>query len=318
LKKIKWGIIGPGTIAKEFAHDFKFCKYAELAAVASSNMERATQFAKEYNIPKAYDSYKKLYNDSGVDAIYVATPHNFHFKQSAGALRAGKAVLCEKPLTINLNETLELVDIAKSTGNYLMEGMWTYFLPAIRKAKEWVDTGKIGKVMHVKADFGYPFPYDPKHRTFNPKLAGGAMLDIGIYCIAMAHLFINEEPQNTSVICRKAPTGVDADVSMLFEYKNAVASLTTSMLCKLNNWTYIIGEKAYIAIPDFWRAKECYLYEGDELIEHFIDPRKGFGFNFETDAMSLDLLNGEKESKIMPHSNSIKFQKYIAAVMQKF
>jgi len=318
MGKIKWGIIGLGNIARKFAHDFEFCEHAELTAVASRNMGRSNDFAKDFKIKNAYSSYDELYNDPEIDAIYIATPHNFHFDQSANALGAGKAVLCEKPLTVTPKETYDLIDIAKSTNNYLMEGMWTYFLPAIKKAKKWVDNGKLGKIMHVKADFGFSFDYDPKHRTFNPDLAGGATLDIGIYCLAMAWLFLKEDPKNMNIICRKATTGVDADLNMLFEYHNSTASLASSMLCKLNNWAYIIGTKSYIAIPDFWRAKECYLYENEDLIEHFIDTRKGFGFNFETDEMSKDLLEGKKESEIMPHQNSIKFQEHMAGVMEKF
>lgn len=317
-KKIKWGIIGPGIIARQFANDIEFCRHATLVGVASREKERAVPFAKEFNIPKAYESYEALYKAPEIDAIYIATPHNFHYEQAVKALKAGKAVLCEKPLTVTPQETNQLIAIAQSTNQYLMEGMWTYFLPAIKKAKDWVNEGKIGQIMHVKADFGYPFPYDPKHRAFNPDLAGGATLDIGIYCIALAWLFLQQDPEKMNIICREAPTGVDADVSMLFEYENATASLTSSMLCKLNNWAYIIGEKAYIAIPDFWRAKECYLYEGEKMIEHFIDPQNGIGLNHETDTMSLDLLNGEKESKIMPHSYSSKLQEHMATVMKHF
>lgn len=318
MKKIKWGIIGPGRIARQFANDFKYADYGELKAVASRSLENASDFANEYSIEKAYGSYDELYNDNDIDAIYIATPHNFHLAQSSDALRAGKAVLCEKPLTVNPHETHELINLAKSTNNYLVEGMWTYFLPAIIKAKEWVEQGRIGNILHVNADFGYPSPFDPESRSYNPKLAGGVLLDMGVYCVAMAWLFQQVEPSKMNVIARKAPTGVDDDVSMLFEYENSAASLTTSFRCKLNNWAYIIGDKGYIAIPDFWRAKECFLYKSDEIIDHFKVARDGFGFNYEIDAVSQDLLQGKMESEIMPHSTTIQFQEIMAKVMGLF
>ncbi|MTI33387.1 Gfo/Idh/MocA family oxidoreductase [Xanthovirga aplysinae] len=314
MEKIKWGIVGPGIIAHEFAHDFQFVEKGELIAVASRSSERGLAFAKKYKIPKVYNSYQDLYADEEIDAIYVATPHTFHLENSRNALMAGKAVLCEKPITINPAQLEELIKVSKETGGYLMEGMWTYFLPAIKKAQQWVEEGKIGRIKHLKSDFGYPVPFDPKGRMYNPELAGGALLDMGVYTIAMAWLFYKKDPKNIISLGRKASTGVDNDVTMLFEYEDALATLTTAFRCKLNNWTYIIGENGYIAIPDFWRAKECFLYEMENCVEHFIDPRKGFGFNFEIEAVNADLLGGKKESVIMPLHFSRKLQQHMAQV----
>jgi len=318
MKKIKWGIVGPGIIAHEFAHDFQFVEKGELMAVASRSPERGLAFASKFNIPKVYNSYQELYADEEIDAIYVATPHTFHLENTKDALKAGKAVLCEKPITINPAQLEELIRVSKKTGNYLMEGMWTYFLPAIKKAQQWVEEGRIGSIKHLKSDFGYPVPFEPKGRMYNPELAGGALLDMGVYTIAMAWLFYRKDPKNIISIGRKAASGVDNDVTMLFEYEDALATLTTAFRCKLNNWTYVIGEKGYIAIPDFWRARECFLYEMDNCIEHFIDPRKSFGFNFETEEVNADLLAGKKESDTMPHSFSRKLQQHMAQVADQW
>lgn len=317
-KKIRWGIVGPGIIANQFAHDFQYADKGELVAVASNSVVRGNEFAKRFEIPKVYNNYNDLYNDPDVDAVYVATPHNFHFQNSSDALLAGKAVLCEKPITINPREFLQLFDVSKQTGNYLMEGMWTCFLPAIIKAQQWVAEGRIGTIRHLKSDFGYPVPFDPAGRMYNPDLAGGALLDMGIYTITMALLFMDSEPHDVKVICRKASTGVDNDVTILFQYKESLATLCTSFQCKLNNWTYIIGDDGYIAIPDFWRAKECFLYKVEECVEHFIDPRRGFGFNYEINAVNEDLLGGSKESIVMPHSFSVKLQQYMQRVADNF
>lgn len=318
MKKIKWGIIGPGIIAKQFASDFKHCQYGELHAVASRNKERACSFAKEFDVLKCYYNYDDLYNDEEIDVIYVATPHNFHFEQSANALRAGKAVLCEKPITVNPNEFKELVKIANESGQYLAEGMWTFFLPAIKKAKLWANSGRIGEIRHLKIDFGYPKEFDANSRLYNPDLAGGALLDMGVYPVSLAYLFMESDPTNVKTIVRKAPSGVDDDVSILFEYENAVASLSTSFRCKLPNWAYIIGTDGYIAIPDFWRAKECYMYHMDNLVEHFIADRDNFGFDYEIDSVSENLMDKKLQSEIVSHATSLKFQEHMELIMKSF
>lgn len=318
MSKIKWGIIGPGVIAQQFADDFRHVANAELVAVASRNLTRAQSFARQHNIGKAYDNYQALYSDPEVEAVYIATPHNFHFQQSVDALKQGKAVLCEKPITVNTKELDELLKIASSTGNYLVEGMWTYFLPALLLAQRWVEEDRLGEVLHVKADFGYPVPFDPNGRMYNPDLAGGSLLDLGIYVIAMAWLFLKQDPSDVRVVSRKATTGVDHDISIQFEYANAAASLTTSLRCKLHNWAFIIGEKGYIAIPDFWRARECFFYQGETLTDHFVDDRKGNGFEFEIEGVSEDLKKGKLQSEVVPHLYSIKFQEHMAAVRSRF
>lgn len=317
-QKIRWGILGPGVIAKQFAHDFQFVTKGELVAVASRSLERGQAFAQEFGIPKVYDNYEALYNDPEVDAIYVATPHNFHLKQSAAALRAGKAVLCEKPITVNPEECEELLSVAKETKQYLMEGLWTYFLPAIQKAKQWVDEGRIGPIRHVVSDFGYAMPFDPKGRKYNPDLAGGALLDMGIYTLAMNWLFLKKDPDHFHVRVSPASTGVDEEVTMHFDYAECSSVLTTSFRCKLPNFTHIIGEKGYIAIPDFWRARACSLYEREERIDHYEDGRQGFGFNYEAEQVNEDLLAGRLESTTMPHDYSLKLQAWMAMVMKKF
>ena len=318
MKKIRWGIVGPGIIAHEFAQDFQFVKYGEIVAVASRSKERADAFAKRYNIPKAYGSYAELYADEDVDIVYVATTHNFHHENSTDAINSGKAVLCEKPITVNIAECDSLIALAKEKDQYLMEGMWTYFLPAIKKVSEWVNNGRIGRVLSIKADFGNAVPFDPDSRMYNPALAGGTILDMGIYPLAITWLIYKSDPKNISVISRKASTGVDNDVNMLFEYEDALASLHSSFRSKLNNHAYIIGEKGYIDIPDFWCARECLLYEDKTIIDSFKDEREGSGFEFEIDAVSNDLLKGLKQSEVMPHNYSRKLQEHMQMVIDKF
>ncbi|MEH0157424.1 Gfo/Idh/MocA family oxidoreductase [Limibacter armeniacum] len=317
-QKIKWGIIGPGKIASAFANDFKYAGYCALHAIASRDDEKAKTFAEEFGAAKAYGSYEALYADPEVEAVYIATPHNFHFECAKAALEAGKAVLCEKPITINPSELHSLIETAKANDTYLMEGMWTYFLPAIQKAQQWVAEGRIGEVRHIKADFGFKVPFDPHSRLFNPNLAGGTILDIGIYNIAMATLFFHSKPTSMQVMAQKAPTGVDSDVNMLFEYPNGrKADLHTSFNYMLPNFAHIIGENGFISIPNFWQADACTLHlEGG--IEKFEAKRQGFGFSYQIEAVSKDLLEGKKMSDTVPHSVSMLFQEVMEEVVSHF
>ncbi len=316
MKKIKWGIISTGRITHQFASDFQFTKNGELAAVASRKIGTAQKFAEQYNIPKTYSSYNELIEDTEIDAVYIATPHNYHYQNTIDSLNNGKAVLCEKPLTLNPEECKGLIEKSKETNTYLMEAMWTYFLPALQKALQWVNEGRIGKILHVKADFGYPQKYDAKKREYDAKLGGGCLLEMGIYPIAIAWFFMQKDPAEIKVLTRKAPNGVEDDLNILFNYDDSVATLGTSFRCKLRNWAYIIGEQGYIAIPDFWRTRKCYLYELDEIKDYFEDRRKGFGFEFETEAVNNDLLNNKKENDVMPLNFSLKFQEHMKRIKQ--
>lgn len=319
MRKINWGIVGTGNIAHSFAKDFLYVNNGKLVAVASRSLDKAQGFADEFNISKAFGSYAEMYNSSEIDAVYIATPHNMHFQNSSDAMKAGKAVLCEKPITINPNECRRLMDNAKSTGNYLMEAMWTYFLPAIVKAQKWIEDGKIGKVKYIKADFGFKANIESEARLFDPKFAGGALLDIGIYPIAITWLIYKQIPEKVSVFSKKADTGVDSEETMIFEYANGeVANLAASILYDMPNEAIILGDKGMIRIPNFFMAKECFLYENNELKNHFTDPSKCVGYNYEVDAVSMDLLEGKKESAVVPLHTSLKIQEMMAIVKKKF
>lgn len=318
MDRCRWGIVGPGNIARKFAEDFRYSVYGELVAVASRSGSRAREFASEFGIARSYESYEAIFADPEVDAIYIATPHNFHFPQSAAALKAGKAVLCEKPLTESLGSSIELLQIAQETGNYLMEGMWTWFLPAIQKALSWYREGRIGAIRHIKADFGFPSNYDPESRLFSPDLAGGSLLDLGIYPLAITHLFIEEEPDSIVVQARKAPTGVDEDVQIIQHYKQAAASLHCSFIQKLPNRAEISGENGRIVLPDFWSANECFFYRDETLVEHYSDNRKSVGFQYEIDAVSRDVLNGKTQSDQVDHKASLRLAKAMDEVVRRF
>ena len=308
MSKVRWGIVSAGNIANTFARDMAHAPNAEVVAVAARSEADARAFAEQHGIAKACEGYDTLFADDEIDAVYVATPHTLHLPNALDALRAGKAVMCEKPLTTSADECRQLIEVAAETGNYLMEAMWTWFLPAVRQARAWFDAGRIGALRHVRADFGYPKKYDPADRVYNVELAGGCLLDMGIYPIAINRLFTNAEPNNVQVVAKHAPNGVDDDVVMQFDYDDSVASLATSFRCKLPNTAYIIGTEGYIEIPHFWSARECRLVVMHDVVDSFEDGRKGSGFEFQIASASKDILDGRTQSAIVPHAASLAFQ----------
>jgi predicted dehydrogenase len=316
--KIRWGIVGAGTIAHTFAADMAFVPNAEIIAVVARNQDSAEEFAKSYGIEKSFQGYDALYQDSDIDAVYIATPHSLHLQNSAAAMRAGKAVLCEKPITTSATECRMLMDIAAETDCYLMEAMWTWFLPAMRQARAWVDEGRIGELRHIKAELGFPKAYDPKSRLFDPLLAGGCLLDMGVYPIAIALYFTGSSPQEIQAVSRHAPNGVDDDVVMLFNYADCTANLATSFRCKLPNTAFVIGTDGYIVIPNAWRATQCHLYKSDEQIDSFFDKRVGSGFEFQIASVCEDIFRGHKQSGVVTHSASLALQQDMDRVRAVF
>jgi predicted dehydrogenase len=315
---VRWGIVGAGTIANTFASDIAHVPNAQLAAVAARDGNAAARFANKYNIVGAFQGYDDLFADPDIDAVYVATPHTLHLRNSSDALRAGKAVLCEKPITTSANECRQLLDTAIDTGNYLMEAMWTWFLPAMQTAKKWYAAGRIGELRHIKAELGYPKTFDPQSRLFDPELAGGALLDMGVYPIAIARYFTGRSPESMDVVARFARNGVDDDVTMLFDYGDCVAELATSFRCKLPNAAYVVGTEGYIEIPHCWSTRECHLYRLDDRIESFDDRRAGSGFEFQIAAVSDDILAGRAESRTVTHADSLAFQQDMDRVRDCF
>jgi predicted dehydrogenase len=321
---IRWGIIGAGHIARTFATDIDYAAHASLNAVASRELSKAQTFAEDFSIPTAYGSYDEILADPNIDAIYIATPHTHHKDQSIAALCAGKHVLCEKPATVTPAELEEVIAVAMQEQRYFMEGMWTYFMPVIQKAREWVDSGRIGNLCHVKADFGFPMPYDPDSRVYSNRLGGGCLLDMGIYPIAMAWLFLKQDPESQTVWHHKAENGVEDDVVILNTYVNsqsdseATAQLTTSFRSKLNNYLTLIGDRGTLTIADYWAAREVKLYQGAECIDRFCEERPQCGFNHQIEQVSCDLLAGKLQSEVVSWNHSRAFQRQMAAIKKQF
>jgi predicted dehydrogenase len=318
MTDIRWGIVGAGRIAHTFVQDMPATGNGVVQAVAARSGELASAFASQYAITTAHEGYRDLYADPNVDVIYIATPHSLHLQHASDALRAGKAVLCEKPLTINAVECRQLMDVAEETGGFLMEAMWTWFLPAIRKAKEWVDAGRIGRIVQIQSDFGYPQIYSADKREYNAELAGGCLLEMGIYPVAFTALFAKVDPLDIDVVSRHAPNGVEDDVVATFNYPDFVATIGTSFRAKLRNWAYIIGDAGYVAIPDFWRATECQLWVLDDMVDRYEDGRSTNGFNYQVQAVNKDLIAGRRQSETVPLAASLQFQQHMDLIRSGF
>ena len=206
---VRWGILGTGGIARAFATALMATPGATLAAVGSRSVDSAAKFGREFGSPAAYGSYQALCDASGVDIIYIGTPHPLHAENATMALRAGKAVLCEKPFTMNLREAAQVVALAREKKLFLMEAMWTRYMPALAELKRIVASGEIGTPRQLHADFGFHAPTDPAHRVNDRALGGGALLDLGIYPLSIAAAIMGPVKQ-VQALAEISATGVDA------------------------------------------------------------------------------------------------------------
>lgn len=304
MKEIRWGIAGPGIIANKFAAAISNVDGASLAAVASRSHERAEAFAKKYDIPIAFSSYEDMARSDEVDAVYVSTAHPFHFDCVKTFLLSGKSVLCEKPLCINAKDARELAATAKDRGVFLMEAMWTKFLPAIREAKMIVESGMIGDIMGLVADFCYRSFPEEEAKLFDNSLAGGSLLDVGVYGLHLASLFFGNDPEK---ICAAAnvQNGVDLHTVVTLSYKSgAIANVSSAIALQKPETAYIYGTKGCIRIPTFYGAVELYLDTGNGE-KHKKKPPKGDGFEEEIYEACECIRDGRVESRVHPLSDTL-------------
>ncbi len=301
VQTIKWGICGPGWISSKFVKDLPFAEGAELVAVGGRNLEKAKKFAEQYDIPRAYGSVEELAQDADIDIVYIGTLHPAHKDNALTLLRAGKSVLCEKPFTMNEAEAAEMIEAARENHVFLMEAMWTRYLPPIRRVMEWLAEGRIGEVRMLKAEFGFNMGWQPESRLLDPGKGGGALLDAGIYPISFASLIFGSQPKNIMSSVRIGQTGVDEQFSLLFEYEGGrSAVLNSAVQLDMVNDAYIYGTKGHIHIPSFLFGKSATLRVSGEEPEEFVDSREFAGYAFEAEEAMNCLRQGKQESAIMP------------------
>ncbi|MFC7528170.1 Gfo/Idh/MocA family protein [Actinoplanes sp. GCM10030250] len=306
-QNVRWGILGPGGIASTFAADLPLVAGAELAAVGSRSLATAEAFAERHGFARAHGSYAELAADDGVDVVYVATPHAFHLESALLCVEAGKAVLVEKPITLDLPSAARLVQAARTRGVFLMEAMWMRLNPAIRKIAEMVADGVIGEVSAVHADFGLQGPFEPSHRLRDPALGGGALLDLGVYPLHLADLFLGS-PVRAHAWAKLTPEGVDENTGVLLGYESgAVAALTCSINGNSRNGASITGTGGRIDVPPgFMVPRSFVLNRPNGDVEEFEVPFEGSGYQFEAAEVQRCLLAGELESPLLTHDTTLR------------
>ena len=304
---IRWGILGTGGIARKFAEGLKTAGGATLTAVGSRSQESADKFGKKFNVPRCHVSYELLAQDPEVDVIYIATPHPLHKDNSILCLESGKAVLCEKPFTINRREAEELVSCARSKNLFLMEAMWTRFLPTLVKARELLAEGLIGEPRMVRSDFGFRAGYDEESRLFEHKMGGGGLLDVGIYSISLAAMVLGTKPDQVASLAAMGKTGVDEQNTVNFSYSNGAIAMTASAVrTNTPQDTHIIGENGWIHLHSpFWNGTTLTLAIDGKAPETMEFPMRGNGYNYEAEAVMDCMRAGKTESEIMPLDDSI-------------
>lgn len=318
METVRWGIVGTGAIAHGVAGDFQFVPGAELAAVASRAGGRAREFAARHGIPKAFGSYREMLESPDVDVVYIATPHPQHRDVALAAIDNGKAVLVEKSFTATLAGAQEVVDAARNRGVFAMEAVWTRFLPVIAAAREVVAWGRIGDIVGVQGDL-YAFrEYQPEHRLFNPELGGGAILDLGVYPINMAHAFLGEI---TAVDCRARhyPTGVDRAATVnLVHTGDGLSSLTFGFDGYGPGRMIVVGTKGWVEIePRFHHSSTITVHRNGVLPRVIEAMPTGRGYSHEFAEVTQRIREGFTESPTMPLEDTLEVMRVLEECLRQ-
>jgi predicted dehydrogenase len=330
MNKIKLGILGTGYIATKMAEAVKYLENQSMGieayAIASRNKIKADQFAEEHHFQKAYGSYEDLVNDPNVHLIYIATPHSEHFENAKLCIEKGKAVLVEKAFTSNAKQASILISLAEEKGVLLVEAMWTRFLPAIKIIKDWITAGRIGEVKLIEADFSQPISHI--ERLQNPSLAGGALLDLGIYCLTFADLFLEGNIISTQSHCIPFKTGVDASDWITLTYSSGQkAFLKTSMVTPPKNEGILYGSKGYIRVENLNNMVRLELLDHtSQLLETIVPPMLMNGYEYQLLACKKALeakprIEGNRkiwECEEMPHSKTLSMMEQLDSLRDSF
>ena len=312
-KTIRWGIIGTGNIAHQFARGLSGVDGSTLVAVASRTKDAADKFADEFNVTQRHVGVAEIAGNAAVDVIYVATPHPFHKDNTLQCLNGGKAVLCEKPFALNLQEATEMIQVARAKGLFLMEAIWTLFYPAMAKVREIVTSGAIGTVQLLQSNFCFRAGWNPESRLLSPELGGGALLDVGIYNVALARMIFGRDPSRINSMAHLGETGVDELSSLILGYDDgAMAVLTSAIRTNTSNAAVIYGTDGYIKIPHmFWKPHAIVVKAGQSSEETITFDSTGNGYNYEVEEVARCLRSGALESNIVPLDTTLSNMKIL-------
>jgi predicted dehydrogenase len=315
---IRWGIIGTGGIASAFTGDLALLSDAHAVAVGSRSQSSADAFGDRFGIARRYPSYEALADDPDIDAIYVATPHPGHHAAALLGINAGKAVLVEKPFTINAGEARDLIAAAQSRGTFLMEAMWTRFLPHVIRIREIIAGGRLGEIRSVIADHGQWFPKNPDHRIYAPVLGGGALLDLGIYPLSFASMIFGT-PTKVTAVSDVAFTGVDAQTSIVLQYEGGRQSISfTTLETRTANQAAINGTDARIEVDGvFYSPSSFSVISRDGAVERFDIPHEGHGLRHQAAEVGRCLRAGLTESPILTLAETLSIMETLDEVRRQ-
>ncbi|GIG27800.1 Gfo/Idh/MocA family protein [Cellulomonas marina] len=314
---VRWGIIGTGGIAAAFAGAVREHTRSQLVAVGSRHRDRATRFATAHGIPTTHTSYRALVEDPQVDVVYVATPHSEHREHALLAIRAGKHVLVEKAFTRNAAEAREVLDAAREAGVFVMEAMWTRFLPHVAALHQVIEAGEIGEVVHVQADHGQWFAYDPQHRLYDPALAGGALLDLGVYPVSFAHMMLGK-PDAITAVGALTDTGVDGQVSMVLSYGERVqATLATTLWARTPTTAFVSGTEGHVAVRGpFYAPTSFEVRRRDGRVWTFDQP-SARGLQYEAAEVARQVAAGATESPLNTWQDTLEVMEVLDEVRRQ-
>ena len=308
ISMIRFGVIGAGNIAKTFSMAVKKTE-GILYAISSRDLLKAQSYQETFGYEVAYGSYEEMVLDPKVDCVYVATPHGLHAEHMKLAIEHKKHVLCEKSFTLNEAQAKEIIDLARQHQVFLMEAMWTRFLPTIQKTKDKIDAGLIGDIEKINVSFGFNAIDRRKNRLFDPYMGGGALLDIGVYTITFANIFLGE-PQFVTSDAMMDNYQYDVSHQINYTYPKAKAILISSLNEDLSNDAYIHGTKGYVVIENFWRADHAKFYDNyHRLIDEVSIPHEENGFEYQIREVISCIKNHQLESSIMTHEITLTIMK---------
>ena len=310
-KSLRWGILGLGKIAHQFVNDLKLIENVAIVACASRTISNAINFAGQHEIEKSHGSYQALFEDEEVDVIYIATTHDSHAELSIEAMKNGKHVLCEKPLAINRKDVQRMVDASRKYNVFLMEAFWARFNPTIRAVLNQVKNKSIGEVNYLNVDFTFARNDAVDSRMLNMDLAGGSLMDMGVYPVFLAYVIFGK-PEQILATSRMHSTGVDLQTSAIFKYKNGIANIMSGFVSQSDMMARIYGTEGRIYIHPVWHESESYtIIKGNKGDEKEYDEKKytlpkfGKGYTYEIEECKKCISQNKLESDLWSHQNSL-------------
>ncbi|MEA5015485.1 MAG: Gfo/Idh/MocA family oxidoreductase [Candidatus Limiplasma sp.] len=316
MKKMGWALVGTGIIVKKFLAGLRTAQGVGEICVVSRSLERARAFAAENGLDHGYDDIRQALENPNVDVVYIGTPHTQHRECALAALKAKKGVLCEKPVSVSAWEMEEMQKAALENGAFFMEAMWTRFMPAVCKVREWIQQGQIGEVKMVQANFGFQTPWNPEWRLLNPWVGGGALLDAGIYPISMSAMaFAGHKVQEVKACMSIGQTGVDeAFMGVLSFGEGRMASVNAAIRTNMQSDAWIYGETGRIHMPDFVFGRSAILQSDGRFVQPYTPEVRGNGYAYEAEEVMNCIREGKLESGVMPMDESLALMRVMDEV----